>query len=45
MHIGDGASFNQLGSFVVTSIDATLQAFDFLKTTFPTVVNWEEPQQ
>ena len=45
MHIGDGASFNQLGSFVITSIDATLQAFDFLKTTFPTVVNWEEPQQ
>lgn len=45
MHVGDGASFNQLGSFVVTSIDATLQAFDFLKTTFPTVVNWEEPQQ
>lgn len=45
MNIADGASFNQLGSFIVTSIDATLQAFDYLKTTFPTVVNWEDPQQ
>ena len=44
MRIAESASFNQLGAFIVSSIDATLQAFDFLKNTFPTVVTWEEPQ-
>ncbi|MBF4546629.1 YbjN domain-containing protein [Corynebacterium afermentans subsp. lipophilum] len=44
MRVAEGASFNQLGAFIVSSIDATLQAFDFLKNTFPTVVTWEEPQ-
>ena len=45
MRIGNGASFNQLGAFIASSIDATLQAFDYLAATFPTVVTWEEPQQ
>ncbi|WJY97666.1 YbjN domain-containing protein [Corynebacterium fournieri] len=45
MRVAEGASFNQLGAFIVSSIDATLRAFEFLKSTFPTVVNWEEPQQ
>ena len=44
MRIAEGASFNQLGAFIASSIDTTLQAFDFLKNTFPTVVTWEEPQ-
>lgn len=45
LRIAEGASFNQLGAFIASSIDATLQAFDFLAATFPTVVTWEEPQQ
>lgn len=45
LRVAEGASFNQLGAFIVSSIDATLQAFDFLAATFPSVVTWEEPQQ
>lgn len=41
--IEHGASFNQLGAFLVSSIDATLQTFEYLETTFPTLVNWEDP--
>ena len=41
--VSHGASFNQLGAFVVSSIEATLQAFDYLAVTFPTLVTWEEP--
>ncbi|SDL74842.1 Putative sensory transduction regulator [Corynebacterium mycetoides] len=40
--ITHGASFNQLGAFVVSSIDATLQAFRFLADSFPTLVTWED---
>ena len=43
LNIAEGASFNQLGAFIVNSIDATLQAFDFLETSFPTLVTWEDP--
>ncbi len=43
MDTSHGASFNQLGAFVVSSIEATLQAFDYLATTFPTLVTWEDP--
>lgn len=38
-----GASFNQLGTFIVTSITAVLEAFNYLETTFPTLVTWENP--
>lgn len=37
-----GGSHNQLGAFTVSSIDATLRAFDALATTFPTLVTWED---
>lgn len=43
MDISHGASFNQLGAFVVSSIEATLQAFDYLAATFPALVTWEDP--
>ena len=42
LDVSQGLSDDQLGSFVVTSIDATLQAFDFLAESFPTAVTWEE---
>lgn len=41
--VANGASFNQLGAFIVSSISATLEAFDYLETTFPTLVTWEDP--
>ena len=37
-----GLSTNQLGAFVVTSVQATMQAFSFLADSFPTAVTWEE---
>ncbi|WKD57592.1 hypothetical protein CAPI_05205 [Corynebacterium capitovis DSM 44611] len=43
LNVTHGASFNQLGSFVVSSIQATLEAFDFLAATFPTLITWEDP--
>lgn len=42
MDITHGASFNQLGSFIVSSIGATLEAFEFLAASFPAAVTWEE---
>nr|VDG63552.1 Uncharacterised protein [Streptococcus thermophilus] len=42
LDVSQGLSGDQLGSFVITSIDATLQAFDFLAESFPTAVTWEE---
>lgn len=43
LDITHGASYNQLGAFIMSSIDTTLQAFDFLATSFPTLVTWEDP--
>ena len=40
--IGRGMSTNQLGTFVLTSINAAMEAFDFLAASFPTAVTWEE---
>lgn len=42
LDVSKGLSVDQLGAFVVSSIDATLQAFDFLAVSFPTAVTWEE---
>ncbi len=42
MDITHGASFNQLGAFIVSSIEATLEAFAFLSASFPAAVTWEE---
>ena len=44
LNIAHGASFNQLGAFITSSVDMTLQAFDYLASTFPALVTWEEPQ-
>lgn len=44
LNIAHGASFNQLGAFITSSIDMTLQAFDYLASTFAALVTWEEPQ-
>lgn len=41
--VTNGLSRNQLGAFIVTSIESTLQAFDFLETSFPTLVIWKDP--
>lgn len=43
LDITHGASYNQLGAFIMSSIDVVLQAFDFLATSFPTLVTWEDP--
>lgn len=42
LDITHGASRNQLGSFVLSSLDWILQSFDFLENEFPHLVHWEE---
>ena len=42
LDVSRGLSVNQLGAFIITSINATMQAFDFLAESFPTAVTWEE---
>lgn len=42
LDITHGASHNQLGAFIVSSIEATLEAFQFLAQSFPAAVTWEE---
>lgn len=44
LDITHGASFNQLGAFIVSSIEATLDAFNYLAATFPASVTWEEQE-
>lgn len=43
LDVANGASFNQLGAFIVNAIGATLRAFEYLEATFPTLVTWEDP--
>lgn len=38
-----GLSRNQLGSFIMSTLDAVLQSFNFLEQQFPELVTWEEP--
>ena len=42
LDVSRGLSTNQLGAFIITSINATMQAFNFLAESFPTAVTWEE---
>lgn len=36
------ASRNQLGAFVMSTLDAILQSFNFLEEQYPELVTWEE---
>ncbi len=38
-----GLSRNQLGSFIMSSLDAILQSFNYLENTYPALVTWEDP--
>lgn len=43
LEVSEGASFNQLGAFIVHSIEATMHAFAFLEASLPTLVIWKDP--
>ncbi|WIM68919.1 YbjN domain-containing protein [Corynebacterium breve] len=42
LDVSQGASLNQVGAFVLSTLDATVGAFDFLSEQFPDLVTWEE---
>ncbi|MGX1737691.1 YbjN domain-containing protein [Corynebacterium flavescens] len=43
LDVTHGASRNQLGAFVMSTLDAILQSFSFLEEQYPALVTWEEP--
>ncbi|MHA2789067.1 YbjN domain-containing protein [Corynebacterium sp. S7] len=45
LDISHGASFNQVGAFVMSTMDAIVGAFDFLGKQFPDLVTWEETHE
>lgn len=42
LDISQGASFNQVGAYVMSTLDAIVGAFNFLEQQFPNLVTWEE---
>lgn len=43
LHAVHGASRNQLGAFVMASLNALLEAFAFIEAAYPQLVTWQEP--
>ena len=37
-----GASRNQLGAFVMSTLDAVLQSFEWIEQQYPQLVTWKE---
>ncbi|MDO4686363.1 MAG: YbjN domain-containing protein [Corynebacterium sp.] len=44
MYIGHGATRNQIGAFIMSTIENTLACFNWLEKQFPKLVTWEEQQ-
>lgn len=44
LDITHGASRNQLGAFVMSTLDAILQSFAWMEEQYPQLVTWEEHQ-
>lgn len=40
--VSSGMSHNQIGSFVMSSIEATVQCFEWLEQQFPDLVTWKD---
>lgn len=45
LDVSQGASYNQVGAFVMSTLDAIVAAFDFLGYQFPDLVTWEETHE
>ncbi|APT92456.1 hypothetical protein CPHO_05670 [Corynebacterium phocae] len=43
LNVADGASRNQLGAFVMASLNALLEAFAFVEQKYPQLITWQEP--
>lgn len=41
MHIGAGASRNQLGAFVMSTLNSILESFAWIESHYPQLVTWE----
>ena len=42
LDVTHGASRNQLGAFVMSTLDAILQSFAWIEQQYPQLVTWEE---
>lgn len=42
LHIAEGASRNQIGAFVMSTLDSVLQSFAWIEQHYPQLVTWEE---
>ncbi|MDO5097789.1 MAG: YbjN domain-containing protein [Corynebacterium sp.] len=43
LRVGDGVSFNQLGAFVITTLDAFMACWNYVAGELPYYVNWPLP--
>lgn len=43
LRVSEGASFNQVGAFLVSTIDAFVGLWNHFDVAFPHLVNWENP--
>ena len=42
LHVGAGVTRNQLGAFVMSSLNSILESFNWLEQQYPDLVTWEE---
>ncbi|WP_257181795.1 YbjN domain-containing protein [Corynebacterium cystitidis] len=45
LDISQGTSYNQVGAFVVSTLDAIVGAFSALEEQFPELVIWDDPHE
>lgn len=45
LDISKGASYNQIGAFVVSTLDMVVGAFNALEEQFPNLVTWEDTHE
>ncbi|WIM72393.1 hypothetical protein QP028_15125 [Corynebacterium suedekumii] len=43
VNTAEGLSRNQIGAFVMSSLDGVLRAYDWVEKQLPELVTWEDP--
>ncbi len=44
LNVSQGATRNQLGAFVMSTLNSLLEAYTFVEAQYPQLVTWKEPQ-
>lgn len=45
LNVAEGVSRNQIGAFVMHTLDSILQAYAWVEQSYPQLVTWETPQE